>query len=880
MRIILTHEVADFDAIASLLGAYYIDSESIPVLPRKINRNVRGFLTLYGAELPFVELRDLPSEPIDQVTLVDTQTMASIRGVTSETKVHVIDHHPLRDDVPAEWTITLSATGANTTLLIELMRSKEVAIKPVHATLLLLGIYEDTGALTYTRTTPRDLHAAAFLLEQGASLAVLRHYLYIPLSDEQMRVFHQLQSNCRTLNIHGYRVVIAKAEVGSLEEELSTVAHKLRDILEPDALFVLVQGRSGVQLIARSTQDEIDVAKVAQKFGGGGHERAAACLVKDRAIDELEKELVDYLKEVITPAIVVEQIYSRDPQLIPPEMNVSEIASLMQKYGHEGYPVVENGRVIGLVTRRAVDRALAHKLNLSARQIMEAGQVTVSPEDTLETVQTLMLTSGWGQIPVVDQKGRVIGIVTRTDVIKTLPIGGRLPVKVNLASRLEKALPPAQITLLKMVSQVASENRLALYIVGGFVRDLLLEKPSVDFDLVVEGDAIALAKALRAQFGGRLTKHDRFRTAKWFIDKTSPLFLQAYQRMVCGDSKSASLEGIPETLDFVTARTEFYPHPTALPTVEPSSIKLDLHRRDFTVNTLAIRLDGSHYGELHDYWGGLSDLRRGVVRVLHSLSFVDDPTRILRAVRFEQRFHFRIEERTLQLILEARPLLSRVSGERIRHELELIFVEDRVLAILNRLQELQILEYIHPRLKWDEWIELRSQRLWKYVPQEFGIELELSQTNLRCELFYLFLLARFEQESLPSVIERLKLPAALRKKVRDLNRLWGVRDQLSRPDPLLIVSQMDGIDPLVAYALALMDIEGKLSESIKFYFQKWLKTKCFTNGQVLRQRGLPPGPVYREILTQLKLAWIEGKINSPEEERELLEDLVQRSRLG
>lgn len=876
MRIILTHEVADFDAIASLLGAYFLDPDSIPVLPRKINRNVRGFLTLYGAELPFVELRDLPVEPIESITLVDTQTMTTVKGVTPQSKVRVIDHHPLREDIPTDWNITLSATGANTTLLIELIRGQEIAFTPVQATLLLLGIYEDTGALTYTRTTPRDLQAAAFLLEQGASLSVLANFLFHPLSDDQMKIFHQLQSHYQTLNIHGHRIVIANAEIGNLEAELSSIAHKLRDVLEPDALFVLVQTKRGIQLIARSTNDDIDVAKVAQKFGGGGHERAAACLVRDRSMTALESELVEYLKELVTPGIVVAQLLSRDPQLVSPEMGVQDIASLMQKYGHEGYPVVENGQIIGLVTRRAVDRAIAHKLNLTARQIMEAGQVTVSPYESIETVQSLMTLSGWGQIPVVSDDGKIMGIVTRTDVIKALPVGSRLPSRVNLADRLEKILPTAQIILIKLVSQIALENRLALYIVGGFVRDLLLEKPSMDFDLVVEGDAIALAKDLRSRFGGRVTKHDRFRTAKWFIDKNHPRFIQEYQQLLDNGESISFLEEIPTTLDFVTARTEFYTHPTALPMVEPSSIKLDLHRRDFTINTLAIRLDGSHYGELHDYWGGLSDLRRGLIRVLHSLSFIDDPTRILRAIRFEQRFHFRIEERTLQLIIDARNLLLKVSGDRIRHELDLIFIEDQVLPMLDRLQELGIFEFIHPELKWDAWIRERSRRLWISNPREFGIDIEPVNSVVRRNLFYVFLLCRLDENSLHTIIERLKLPSSLRKKVRDANRLWAIKDQFSRMDQLTAIAQLNGIDPIVAYGLALLeDEDSKMVALIRFFFTKWIKTKCYTDGRLLKQMGISPGPLYRQILNELKLAWIEGRIKSEQEEMSLLSEMLK-----
>jgi len=215
------------------------------------------------------------------------------------------------------------------------------------------------------------------------------------------------------------------------------------------------------------------------------------------------------------------------------------------------------------------------------------------------------------------------------------------------------------------------------------VRDLLLERPSPDFDLVVEGDAIALARSLARRFGGRVTGHARFGTAKWHLAGHKD-----------GEPSRLSVAGL-DSIDLVSARTEFYTHPTALPTVERGSIKLDLHRRDFTINTLALRLDGRHYGELHDYWGGVDDLKAGLVRVLHSLSFVDDPTRILRAVRFEQRFAFCIEDRTMQLLLEARPLIDRLSGDRIRHELNHILATSYAPQVLQRMHNLGILSAIH-----------------------------------------------------------------------------------------------------------------------------------------------------------------------------------------
>ena len=404
MLIALTHEQADFDALASLLGTHLLDENVLPVLPRRSNRNVRAFLTIYGADLPFVDPRDLTGEPIETITLVDTQSVVSVKGMSEATRMRVIDHHPLRDDLPLSWDITVSGTGANTTLFVENIQERDLPLSTIQATLLLLGIYEDTGSLTYYRTTPRDLRAASYLLEQGASLQIAADYLNHPLSDGQQALYDRLRSNAEIFNVHGFTVVITAAESRGMEEEISTVAHKLRDLLDPDALFVLVDTKAGVQLVARSTSSNIDVAEIAEELGGGGHERASAGPIKDRTSAEISDQLKQILSRMVLPAVTVAQIMSSSPHLISPETLVDDVAILMQRYGYEGYPVVEDGRVIGLLTRRAVDRALAHNLHYPARKLMDAGEHTVKPDDSIDYLQHIMTETGWGQIPVVHPK--------------------------------------------------------------------------------------------------------------------------------------------------------------------------------------------------------------------------------------------------------------------------------------------------------------------------------------------------------------------------------------------------------------------------------------------------------------------------------------------
>ncbi|HKJ27218.1 MAG TPA: CBS domain-containing protein, partial [Anaerolineales bacterium] len=474
MEIILTHEQADFDALASLLGAHLLNDSALPVLPRKMNRNVQAFLTLYGLEFPFIEARDLPKTKIKRITLVDTQSLITLKGVDNQTEVYVIDHHPLRPDIPENWKLSTEDIGATSTLLVEAIQERGLHLSLHQATLLLLGIYEDTGKLTYSRTTPRDVRAAAALLEQGASLQLMQDFINHPLSHTQQAIYDKLRQEVNTLTVHGNTIMVGCADARHIDEELSTIAHKLRDLLDPDAIFLLIDTYGGTQIVARSTTDLVNVGKIAEYFGGGGHQRAAAALVKEETSNRVFERLESILPEYVKPAITVAEIMSRRPQLLTPETPVKEAAERMRRYGYEGYPVVEDGVLVGLLTRRAVDRTLNHRLNLNVGAVMDAGKVTVGPNEPLEHLQQLMTDTGWGQIPVVVDD-EIIGIVTRTDLIKTLTPQDTPSGRINLAGKLEDSLPMARQTLLRAVAEEAQSQQIALYIVGGFVRDLLLD---------------------------------------------------------------------------------------------------------------------------------------------------------------------------------------------------------------------------------------------------------------------------------------------------------------------------------------------------------------------------------------------------------------------
>lgn len=398
-------------------------------------------------------------------------------------------------------------------------------------------------------------------------------------------------------------------------------------------------------------------------------------------------------------------------------------------------------------------------------------------------------------------------------------------------------IPSEKQSLIGQVAALAAEMRLPCYLVGGFVRDLMLRKSINDLDIVVEGDAIQFGRELVRRFGGRLTTHEKFRTAVWELP----------------DSQGS--------LDLITARNESYPTPGLLPLVKPSTIADDLKRRDFTINAMAIRVDGGHFGELLDPLNGLSDLQAQVIRVLHERSFVDDPTRIFRAIRYSCRYEFHLDDVTLALInKDSLQVLSRLSGERLRHELDLIFEEDRSAQMMARLGELGILPYIHPALPLfdPEYFELLEARPILEIPfsrAQAGFALWLMHSTL---------------DEIQAIANRLSFSGDF------FDSAWAVM-QLKRSLPVLVDSSpstwtyaLEKLPLLSIYLVYLVTNENSLLR----YLSIWRHVKPQTNGNDLKSLGLSAGPKFGEILTRLRAAWLDGEVGSADEEKELLKTLL------
>ena len=892
MPLILTHEKTDFDAVASQLGAKKLYPEATALLPRHLNRNVQQFLNLYWDSLPFLRAEDWRRRSVDRVILVDTQTVSNVRGLSAQPEVHVIDHHMDQPSKPG-WTYEVEPVGATSTLLVDRLQGRGLVLSPEEATLLLLGIYEDTGGLTYDTTTSRDVRAAARLIDQGAQLPVVRRFLNVALTEGQQTLYDLLLRNLEWVRIEERPIAIAPAiSPAGFDDEISSVAHRLRETLTPDGLFVLVQVGDGVQLVARSSVDEVDAGQVARELGGGGHSRASAAMIVGARLPAVVERLRAILPHAVRPTLRVAAVMSHGVLTVPTTTRIAEVAALMQKHGHEGYPVVDErqSRVVGLVTRRAVDRAMSHEMGAQpVSRIMRAGTISVQPSDSIERVQQLMALEGWGQIPVVPEAADgapephlPIGIVTRTDLLNVLFKPLPESPETDLGERLARSFSPELWALVLVVSDTAARLKMPIYFVGGLVRDLLLDKPPTDLDIVVEGDAIALVSDLRERFGGDLHSHDRFGTAKWSLPPLTYAALMAAAADARSDVPGFGVDPLrqaggkvpaPEHIDFVTARKEFYKRPTALPDVEPGSIKLDLHRRDFTINTLAVRLDGAYLGQLLDFYGGRRDLRRGIIRVLHSLSFIDDPTRILRAVRLEQRLGFTIEPGTAELIDDSLPMLDRVTGERIRNEIELALNEADPVLVMQRLDELGVLAHLTPGLSWRGETAAVFRRISAYAGDlRWG---EAYHSGPAVFFYFAVWLAPFPAPVPELVARRLRVRKAT---LEDLLGLGGLRSAVAGlPDgapPSQVTRAFDRFAPRTLLTARMLDISPQVNAWLDRYMAEWRHVRPVVNGDDLRAAGLPPGPAYTRILDALLAARLDGEVADEAAERALLGRLL------
>ncbi|MBV6468697.1 MAG: CCA-adding enzyme [Nitrospirae bacterium] len=874
MDVITTHLNADFDGLASMVGARKLYPGALLVLPGGAQEAVRHFLASH--DLGMTKLRDVAPDQIRRLILVDVQEperLGPFRELASRVDLEVIiyDHHGTDESdgsTSSLWRGTvhrqLQAVGATTTILVERLKADQVALTSFEATVLALGLYEETGSLAYSSTTPRDLEAAAFVLRAGADLTVVAETLRHPLDPDLIALLNDLLQSGEIYYLEGRKILVAISAYDRYQGDLAEAAQRLAELQGLDAVIVAIAMDDKVQVIGRSRRPEIDVAWIAREFGGGGHAAAAAASIKGRTLVEVQQQLTALLTQRYRPTMVAADVMTKPVISISVDASVVEAERRMTKYGVNVLPVLDaKDRYAGLISREIVQKALFHRLGEQRLEDLARGdQYCAQPDTPFHEIEGRMIEFNQRFVPVLSG-GKAVGVITRTDLLRSLHedvlASARSKPKSlmaleslsgvrrrDVAGLLRERIPHHVLHLLQEAGELADRLGCTAYAVGGFVRDLLLGIDNLDIDLVVEGDGIAFARALATERNGRVRVHERFGTAV-------VVFPDRFK------------------LDIATARTEYYEYPTALPTVEQSSIKKDLYRRDFTINTLAMRLNPKAFGQLIDFYGGQRDLKERIIRVLHSLSFVEDPTRVFRAIRFELRFGFHLSKETLALIKGAvkMELFHRLSGQRLLDELRLLFSERTPRHAVRRLADLELLRFVHPKLEWSGRLDRRLADIESALDwHRFSC---LDRPIDRWLVYAMALVEMLPDQAVREVLERFPFTEGERAALTSARfSTQQISRQLNRRAPLRPSGTVRLLEGLSDETLLFLMGKNKAEwarRRIASYLTAYRLVKPTLGGKELKVLGLKPGPEYRTILARLTDAKLDGEVSNEEEER-------------
>ncbi len=870
MDVITSHLNADFDCMASMVAAHRLYPEAKLLFPGSQEKNVRRFLNESGITFEFTRLKSINMADITRLIVVDNRQIGRI-GIFRECLdnpglvIHLYDHHPDHPNNLKGELEEVHEVGSTATIFTQLFRKKELAITQQEATVLALAIYEDTGNFTFATTTPADLIAGSWLLEQGANLDIVAQYMNQELTSQQVALLHDLIKSATTYTINTVPVTITKIMLPEYCDEFALIVRRLMSMENLDALFAVAGMGHRVYVIARSRVAEVNVGQIATALGGGGHASAASATLTEQSAMQVEEQLLALLHKSIRPHTIARHLMSSPVISIPPELSIKKAHATLIRYNITVLPVMVNNHIHGLISRREVAKAIYLELgDEPVANYMTTEFGTLAPDATILEIQNIIITHRQRTIPVV-KNDELVGIITRTDLFNVLagdpalmpglknsqnqPSAERVR---NLTSQLTATLSRDIVTLLKTIGEVGEKCDYSIFVVGGFVRDILLGVASFDIDIVVEGDGIHFARQLASYLHGTVRTHDKFNTG---------------------------VVTLPDgcKIDVATARLEYYEYPAALPKVESSSIKLDLFRRDFTINAMAIHLNPQNFGILVDFFNCQNDLKDHAIRILHNLSFVEDPTRIFRAIRFEQRFGFELGKHTEKQvkIAVAKNLFNAHMGGRFHYEMSHILMEDDPIPPIKRLNHFKLLPFLHPRLKLNKRVvetlnEAKQAVSWY----------QLLYREEECCLWMVYMLAltcRLKTSLFKDLCHNLGVPpratiTLIEQRVAG-DRAIRTLDKAKDLPQSLIYFALNKLQPEgILYAMA--GCRNKNSrQAISTFVTTLSGVTTKLKGDDLKKLGYPPGPLFKTMLQTLLTHTLDGKCTSREDEIALLQQL-------
>ncbi len=847
--LICPHSGSDFDTFGAAVGASLLFDDPFVYLPQKIEESLSGFISEFFPEL--METRGRIPEDVDTLVVVDTHHIDKIECSDDYERVVVIDHHPGPVSIRATETV-IRDVGATSTIVALELRERKIEVEPRIATALLAGIYEDTGYLSFAGVTPDDFEAAAFLVRNGADIGIVTRFVRNSLTPPQLEILQEMISEGEILVVNGRHIGIVVLKLDSYIHDISLIMNHYMNALELDAAFVILDFGNRAMVIGRSRTPDFEVLPVIKKLGGGGHKLAASAVMEKIVIVEVIKKLKNTLLDLEDRRYRAEDVMFAPLITIGEGRRIADAAEVFSHYSFNVLPVINrNGKFAGLITRQIVDKLLYHNLEKAKiKDFMLTEIRSVGPDTPLSEVKRIMVENNQRFVPVVDERGHPIGGITRKELMKVLwdevEDSGVIPAtgkRRNIAEAMKNFFPEKVLSVIREIGEIADSLGMRAYIVGGSVRDIILGRKNFDVDIVVEGDAIKLAEKVASREGYEFSKWPRYGTATVYM----------------GDLH----------FDFSSARLEYYPRGrVSYPVVRRGSLYQDLYRRDFTINAMAISISPDCFGELFDPFRGYYDLKKRVIRIIHQLSFIEDPARILRAARFAGKLNFSIGKATQKALKSAlqMDIFRRFPTRRLFHEFNRIMEEESAPEIFLIMEKFAILDRIvrGVRVKdrlYRELLEGKEGMSWfrMLYPDE---ELSVSIVN------WIIFKRVIGEKKFQEAVEVLMIPREFMKHLKSFEkRLTKTLEVVNKHNDLAsIVGKLDAIPPEV---IVLTFVEVKNEDKRKLlssYLSRWREVKPFLTGDDLIKLGFKPGPVFSEIMDTLKVARVRGEVGSREDE--------------
>ena len=835
MEIITCHIYADLDALSSMVLIKKLYPNGILVFPGHIGKSVKAFVNLYQNILQVKKIKDIEMNEVSKLIVVDTSKKNRI-GLfeqlldRSDVEIIIYDHHKISENDIKTREIIRKNYGSNTTNILEVLLNANPNIKfdEIEATLGLMGIYEDTGNFTFNSTTPKDLEMASYLLKKNGDLSKVNEYVQKGLEKEQLEIFIELIENSEFIDIDGEVAQLTYYKSDDFIFGLDELINKIQSLEKSSLCIILCGNDKRVSIVGRSS-NKINVAEILKDYKVGGHEYAVSGVVRDKNIDKLYEDIKKSIQKIIKPSKKSIDIMNTPVKTILKNTKIKLAYKIMYRMGYGGLPIVEEGKIIGIITRNSVDKALNHGFsNAPVSAYMTSEVVTAGENMSVEELKAIVVEKGIGRVPIVNKEGKILGIVTRTDILKSIysknPIRKAKKIKFQseIKNDIKEVVPLELLKLLKVIEVVSKQRGEKVFLVGGIVRDFILGINNKDIDIVVEGDGIKFALELKDMLGAKkITIHEKFKTAVLMIHKNLKL-------------------------DIASSRLEYYEYPTSLPVVEYGNIRDDMYRRDFSINAMALEIDSYKFGKLIDFYGGYDDLINKKIRILHNLSFVEDPTRIIRAFRFAARYGFELEKDTEIFLKNAIDdgFLKKISWPRVKQELEILFSDKNLTRGMGFLNKYNVLNEINPNIKYDLEMKKNIEKL-----ETLGGLLSFVKIQ-KWLLVFLIILENLEKKELDLVFKKFNFSNKFIEKY-DYGILIReqILEQLESADKnSYIYKALKNISMEIIILIYIQSREEKIKIKIEKYIYTLSKTSSLIRGGDLLKNGDLPGKEFKDKL--------------------------------